>query len=47
MLELLLPFLTHVHEGAIVRIDLPVSQVDVAGPEVSDPAALAVDRDEV
>lgn len=46
VLELLLPFLAHVHEGAIVRIDLPISQVDVAGPEVTDPAAVAVDRNE-
>lgn len=39
VLELLLPHLSAVHPGAIVRLDLPASQVDVTGPEVRDPAA--------
>lgn len=43
VLELLLPYLSHVHEGAVARLDLPVSQVRVTGPELSDPATLPVD----
>ncbi len=45
VLELLLPLLTHVHEGAIVRVDLPISQVEVTGPEVFDPAAVVTDHE--
>ncbi len=40
VLELLLPHRRQVHLGAIVRLDLPASQVDVTGPEVTDPAAV-------
>lgn len=32
VLELLLPRLAGVHRGAVVRVDLPASQVDVSGP---------------
>lgn len=36
VVELLLPRMAGVHEGAVVRMDLPASQVDVVDPE--DPA---------
>lgn len=46
VLELLLPFLALVHEGAVVRLDLPTSQAHVTGPEVTDPAAAPTDPHE-
>lgn len=40
VLELLLPYRSEAHVGAVVRIDLPASQVHVTGPEVFDPASI-------
>lgn len=38
VLELLLPRLASVHRGAVVRLDLPASQVDVHRPDEDDEA---------
>ena len=38
VLELLLPWVNGVHEGAVVRLDLPLSQVDIEGPTLEPEA---------